>query len=404
MSPPKKKVCFASNVSDSKTNDSIEMDPAVAKKLFKEGAAVVMIDVPPGTEFGIDMNSWNVGEKFMGIKMIPPGIHFVYYSSVNIKHKSVAPRTGFFYNFNRSEIVVRKWDKESEEIKDCVSSDDQERVKADMKNLDKCLGVFPYKSWKKWISLSDHISEATLTRLEPTINRNICSVSDLIPPNPENEAGSSDHQQQHDEEEPRLPALVSRPGSNIRYTEISSRKYPVGSTPSEITKHSMDGTFHLSLFVSSLEKMYGDAVSSSMSHQSTYAEILAEVQFSFLCFLVGMNHDSFEHWKKLIVMLCGCDEGLVTHGDLFIKFVNVLYFQMQEVPSDFFVDIVSSDNFLCNCLNTLFLNGKSNNDVNVQLKQKLSRFEANVTKKFGWDFSQELDEDAPVVVNFDNVS
>ena len=103
-------------------------------------------------------------------------------------------------------------------------------------------------------------------------------------------------------------------------------------------------------------------------------------------------------------MLCGCDEGLVTHGDLFIKFVNVLYFQMQEVPSDFFVDIVSSDNFLCNCLNTLFLNGKSNNDVNVQLKQKLSRFEANVTKKFGWDFSQELDEDAPVVVNFDNVS
>ena len=62
--------------------------------------------MPPGTEIGIDMNSWNIGDKFrgiiynsfskknillkkkcLGVKMIPPGLHFVYYSSVNIKGK-----------------------------------------------------------------------------------------------------------------------------------------------------------------------------------------------------------------------------------------------------------------------------------------------------------------------------
>ena len=75
---------------------------------------------------------------------------------------------------------------------------------------------------------------------------------------------------------------------------------------------------------------------------------------------------------------------------------------MQEVPSDFFVDIVSSNNFLCNCLNTLFFNGKSNPDISTQLKQKLKRFENNVTNKFGWDFSQDLDEDAPVYVEIKN--
>ena len=402
MGPPTKRVCFATPSTSSSSHgssDVSDMDPAVAQKLFKEGAAIVIIDVPLGTEIGIDMNSWNVGEKFMGIKMIPPGIHFVYYSSVNMSQKSVAPRTGFFYNFNRGEVVVRKWNKETEEILDNVSSDDQERVKADIKNLDKSLGVFPYQSWKKWISLSDNISDATLTRLEPT-NKTICSVSDLIPDDKDNQ--SEDNSEANDSEDIRLPKMVSRPGSNIRYTEISSRKYPQGSTPSEITKHSMDGTFHLSVFVSSLEKLYGDAVSSSMSHQNTFSEILAELQFSFLCFLVGMNQDSFEHWKKLVIMLCSCDEGMVQYSDLFIKFVNVLYFQMQEVPSDFFVDIVSSDNFLCNCLNTLFTNGKTNPDVESQLKQKLNRFEQNVTKKFGWDFSVDLDEDAPVVVDIDN--
>jgi len=398
MSPPAKKVCFASGSGNS--GDKSEMDPEVAKKLFKEGAAVVLIDVPPGTEFGIDINSWNIGDKFMGIKMIPPGIHFVYYSSVNVSQRTVAPRTGFFHNFSRGEVLVRRWSRETEEIVDNVSPEDQERVRGDMKNIDKCLGVYPYQTWKKWISLSDQITEATLSRLEPTNNKNICSVSDLIPPQEGSQKATT---ADDDGGDPRLPVLVSRPGSNIRYTQLSDKKYPQGSTPSDITRHSMDGTFQLSMLVTSLEKLYGDAVSSSMSHQNVATEVLAEIQFSFLCFLVGMNQDSFEQWKKLVTMMCCCDEGMVKYADLFSKFVNMLYFQMQEVPSDFFVDIVSSDNFLCNCLNTLFSNGKTNLDVNSQLKQKLTRFESNVNKKFGWDFSQDLDEDAPVVVNIENV-
>ena len=391
-SPPKKKVCFSQLP---ETSNSSEMDASVAKKLFKEGASLVLIDVPLGTELGIDMNSWNVGEKFMGIKMIPPGIHFVYYSSVNLSQKCVAPRTGFFYNFGRGETVVRKWNKDNEEIIDSVSQEDQERVRADLRNLDKCLGVFPYGSWKKWISLSDHISDATLSRLEPTRSKNICSVSDLIPDHRDQAGGPGDG-------DPRLPVMVTRPGSNIRYTEVSSRRVPQGSSPAEVTKHGMDGTFHLSVFVTSLQRMYGDAVSSSMSDNNTVKEVLAEIQFSFLCFLVGMNQDSFEHWKSLVTMMCSCDDGMVQYPELFTKFVNVIYFQMQEVPSDFFVDIVSSNNFLCNCLNTLFSNGKSNPDISSQLKQKLIRFENNVTKKFGWDFSEDLDDEEPVYVEIES--
>ena len=52
----------------------VEVDREVAQRLFEVGAAVVLLDVPVGTEVGIDMNSWNVGNKFKGIKMIPPGL------------------------------------------------------------------------------------------------------------------------------------------------------------------------------------------------------------------------------------------------------------------------------------------------------------------------------------------
>jgi hypothetical protein len=27
---------------------------------------ILAVDVPPGTEFGIDLNTWNTGEKFKG--------------------------------------------------------------------------------------------------------------------------------------------------------------------------------------------------------------------------------------------------------------------------------------------------------------------------------------------------
>jgi A1 cistron-splicing factor AAR2 len=56
-----------------------EMTQDTAKWLFDEGAMFVFLDVPAGTEFGIDCNSWQVGPKFKGVKMIPPGVHFIYY-------------------------------------------------------------------------------------------------------------------------------------------------------------------------------------------------------------------------------------------------------------------------------------------------------------------------------------
>lgn len=60
------------------------MDPTLANKLFEDGAIIFILDVPLGTELGIDMNTWNTGEKFKGIKMIPPGIHYIYYRLVKI--------------------------------------------------------------------------------------------------------------------------------------------------------------------------------------------------------------------------------------------------------------------------------------------------------------------------------
>ncbi|VDM80779.1 unnamed protein product, partial [Strongylus vulgaris] len=57
-----------------------DLPPEVVNYMYASGAFIILKDFPEGHEFGIDYKSWTVGPKFMGLKMIPAGVHFVYCS------------------------------------------------------------------------------------------------------------------------------------------------------------------------------------------------------------------------------------------------------------------------------------------------------------------------------------
>lgn len=80
-----------------------EMDQDIANALFEKGAILLFLDAPQNLEFGIDCYSWTTGPKFKGLKLIPPGMHFVYYSALN-RYGEGAARTGFFKNFKPREV------------------------------------------------------------------------------------------------------------------------------------------------------------------------------------------------------------------------------------------------------------------------------------------------------------
>jgi len=52
-----------------------------AVRRVKSGACVLVLDFPAETDFGIDVRSWTVGPKFKGLKMVPPGIHLLYWDA-----------------------------------------------------------------------------------------------------------------------------------------------------------------------------------------------------------------------------------------------------------------------------------------------------------------------------------
>ncbi|XP_072305876.1 protein AAR2 homolog [Eucyclogobius newberryi] len=375
-------------------DNNMDMDPDVARNLFAEGATLVLLGVPLGTELGIDCKSWQVGPKFRGVKMIPPGLHFLHYSSVNSPScgNEIGPKTGLFLMLKPRELLLANWDAQGEDLDFSASKNEEEvnKIRANLQELDPHLGPYPYDVLRKWVSLTDRLNEDVATKLQPLSGR-ICAFSDVIPEvqlthtkdraeQPRNDTACQSMREGLD----RLPKMKLREGTELRFSVIPEKTYPPGATPAEITRCSLDYSYALNTV---LEKYY----------QAQPLHLLGELQFAFVCFLIGNVYEGFEHWKSLLALLCRSEETMRKNKDLYLGLIAVLYHQLGEISPDFFVDIVSQNNFLTSTLQDFF-QFASGPGVDGTLRKRAEKFKAHLTKKFRWDFDADLDDCAPVVV------
>lgn len=105
-----------------------EFDQTTAKRLLQQCGTLIVQNFPSGSEFGIDLSIHYTGDRFMGLKMIPPGLHFIYFSFVH--NRSVGPRCGFYYHFKTGDFLVTKWDMVAEDliIVEDISCDNSEYI------------------------------------------------------------------------------------------------------------------------------------------------------------------------------------------------------------------------------------------------------------------------------------
>ncbi|XP_078275311.1 protein AAR2 homolog [Rhinoraja longicauda] len=373
---------------------TVEMDEELANKLFFEGGTLIILAVPEGTEFGIDYNCWQVGPKFKGVKMIPPGVHFMHCSAVNGRGGQVTgPRTGCFFHIRPREILVKRWDKKEEEILHVeVSEAELERIRENLRELDSWLGPYPYETLKRWVSLTSLVTEPLVQTLQPECGK-ISAFSEVEPellmPHTKDRAEQNllpydTLCKSYEEGLARLPKMKIKPGTEIRFSNIPSRKYPEGASPAEITKCNMDYSYALESVI-------------NQRYTSNPKDLLGELQFSFVCFLIGSVYDAFEHWKDLLRLLCHAEDAVRKRNDLYSALISILYHQLNEIPADFFVDIVSKDNFLTTTLQEFF-SYTCGPHVDKTLQKRVEKFKHHLTKKFKWDFDVEPDDCAPVMV------
>ncbi|XP_026322049.1 protein AAR2 homolog isoform X2 [Hyposmocoma kahamanoa] len=398
------------------------MDQDTAKKLLVEGGTFVFLGVPQETQFGIDMQCWNTEEDFRGIKMIPPGLHYIHYSAVSKGTGDVSPRSGFMHYFQKKEFLVKMWDKKTEDMsKEEISDESIQRLKDNLLNLDRHLAPYPYEIWQKWKLLCSQITAELATKLSPEngmirASVELMSTTDQDRPRgvksaqastdsqeggtPTNEAGDtredcipgqSDAKRarkitQEEKEDAMLPDLKPMPGTAMRFTEIPKDKYPPGSTPEEITKHYLDQSYCLELMIAQHEEPL---------------HIIGELQFAFLCFLIGHSLEAFEHWKNLVILICSCDDAIHKYRTVFFHFIRTLEIQIEEMPEDFLADIVMNKNLVYKKLREFFRTAYVSK-VDGRLLTMIDRFKENLTDKLQWDFTgldADEEDERPVVVN-----
>lgn len=390
------------------------MDSETALELVKKGATLVLLDVPQFTLLGIDTQMFTVGPLFKGIKMIPPGPHFVYYSSSSSRNSyEFSPVTGFFVDACPSEVIVRKWDQQEERLVK-VSEEEEERYMEAVKSLklDHHLGPYALNHFVHWKRLSNFITKSTIGRIEPiggdiTVAGEL-ELSDFVPKTTMEKAMV---------EQLRNNKFTQSSGKSNKqhcyYTSIPHVIKHKGISREELTSLNLDKT---QLLETILMKDYGGEEDL----------LLGEIQFAFVAFLMGQSLEAFFQWKALVSLLFSCIEApFSTRSHLFTKFIKVIYYQMKfglqkdqantRSGASLFLDDswFTKGNFFHHLCKDFFLLVLEASVVDGDLLAWTRKLKELLETSLGWEFQQntaacdyysEDDEYAPVIEMLDDTN
>lgn len=386
-----------------------------ANQLIDKTGTLLCLDCPEGMEFGIDCHSWTIGPLFQGIKLVPYGIHILFFSLPNPHGGEGASRVSFFVDFNSNQPVhVRKWNPKDENFFPDMDSDEVERYQLGVKrrDFDQNLGPYPAKSETDWSKLSSFITPQTVARIQPK-TKSIASSSKPVSvvedtqfmramaqslPKPPVDFSAGIPMDEDDEiafsrarakEMEQAPQPEQDPFTLCRYFQIPKRVWNAKLSPTEITQRNFDKSSILKQFITAV---------------GSYREVLAELQFAFVTFFVGQSFESFEHWKSIVEVSCRCQQliPIPEYQEFYIHFITILRYQTELIPSDFFEDIIGGNNFLVQTLKEFFEIVDLEDDTKVAAVAR--QFSQEISDRFGVSFSQSnMDElegdDAPAVVD-----
>ncbi|XP_021737225.1 protein AAR2 homolog [Chenopodium quinoa] len=393
------------------------MEQEKALELVKQGSTLLFLDVPQYTLIGIDTQVFSAGPEFKGIKMIPPGVHFIFYSSSTKDGKEFSPIIGFFIETSPSEVVVRKWNLEEERLVK-VPDEEEERYAQAVKQFefDRHLGPYSLSDYGDWKRLSNYITKDVIERIEPIGGEiTVACESSLVGNIPKTTMEIALAEQLKNSKFNREAETSDKKG--CYYTPVPRVIKQRGISVAELTSVNLDKTYILESIL--MKEFEGDE-----------DRLLGELQFAFIAFLMGQSLDGFLQWKSLVSLLFGCTQApFHTRSQLFIKFIKCVYYQLKygfqrghakdstiEKESSLLLDDswLTSDSFLHHLCKEFFLLVDEASVVDGDLLTWTRKLRELLENTLGWEFHrksavdglyfEEDDEYAPVVEMLDESS
>ncbi|KAG0366968.1 A1 cistron-splicing factor [Gamsiella multidivaricata] len=375
------------------------MDNETLKKLFKAGAILLVLDAPQNQlEFGIDVNCWNTGPRFKGIKIIPPGAHFVYYSLHNTKSTQANPddeakadgtlevieggttggdvRIGFWHQFESGEVVVMKWNAYNENMELEKDVDQIARYKAGIQEFDPFLGPYPLlppeATYPAWIKLANHITQKTISRLFPEdgfvdsyddqLEAELSRATKIIDREQKEEKEKAEKERlQQSAQQVRSTNTIQEEDETAMETDSTDDQHAAPSAK-DISKRPKSAMEHISVkftpidLRSSFRKgAVGEEVTRysldkswllnnlfSTVYKSDVSAFLGEYQSAFVTMLLSYHLGAFRQWKTMTILVCQSTEATSSsnYTSLFSEFIQTLLHQLTSIPSSFFMDLL----------------------------------------------------------------
>lgn len=402
----------------------MERTPEV-ERLAEHGCSVLCLDCPEGILFGIDYSAWTVGPRFMGVKLVPPGLHYMY-CSASSEDVGVG-RTGFFLYMRPRDVSVFRWDPEAEELVRLENPEEEARYADGVRgyDFDAHLGPYPLQLSAQWAELTRHATASLVSKIEPVshairakraeydargpklqddapqveVVSEECEDGD-VPMDMEQDEQRQEQQQQQQQPQQQQPQeqqqqdsesqLESNQGSgNMFFSTVPRSRKSRGASPAETTRLHVDRTVQL-------EEMI------AKEYKGNEFDILGELQLAYIAFLLGQNYDGFEQWRALLQLLCSCEAAVASRPELFAELCRTFFAQLNQAPSDLFGDDLTKENFLGSCAVAL-LEVCDAEGSPPKLRKRCGKVRELVQQKFG--LSSEdlalLGEDAPQIVEED---
>lgn len=354
----------------------------------RETGALVALGVPQGTAFGVDWRVHTVGPAFLGMKLIPPGLHFAVYGS------ELHP-LGFFFRVAPGDVLTYRWDPRTECLVREEDEEVRERTAAQVHafQLDDRLGAYDPAdpsaqardgTWATWSGLASHIDERVLARARVPIGATVAPDGMDDDDAPAQAAAA-----------PPAAELLPLPAAftAVRATRPAVHRNGDGvCAPGAVTAFNFDGSARLEELLRCEYACPAPA--------TPWSQLLGELQLGFVLMLLVHSHGALVFWKQMIALLCGCERALTEpgHAAFFEAFLRVLREQLARLPADLFIDELSGHNFLAPALSGLreLVEGAP-----ASVQRAASPLWELVAEQFGLDaeaLAEIGDEDGPVVV------
>lgn len=296
---------------------------------------LLLLDLPPKSFVGIDLASFTSTDRFQGIKLIPPGLHFVYYSAQG----DMSLRTGFWFratNTNQTSVIVTKYDAAQEKLIEEPDMDTEEaiRIRANLGTLyGERLTIYrqPTKDGtvgnttpeaEQWEALCEYVDEAVLLRCLGVGWR--CS-------------SVSSSRVDRDQEEEKLMGLLKGEDvvAEIEWTPVDlKRTWPEGAIGRERTVMAKDRSWALGDVIGKLNTCGWDGEK----------QLLGELQVAFIMAVTLGCYSAMEQWRRLLGLTLTCKSAAFAERKGFFEdLMELLFAQLGYVDEAFLAGFVGGE-------------------------------------------------------------